>query len=130
MIDGTKIIWPSTCGARQVPVGGGRPDEQQQRERQGEGEQRVLGAAPEGALLHERLAGGEGDDTAHRAPPATALIGASGDEVEVGVLQGGGDDGQVVEIAQVVLGGPGEQLAQGDARRTRCRRSGRPPARR
>jgi hypothetical protein len=32
-----------------------------------------------------------------------------------GVLQGGGDDGEVVEIAQVVLGRPGQELAEGDA---------------
>jgi hypothetical protein len=37
--------------AWQVPLGRGRTDQQQQRERQREGEQRVLGAAPERALL-------------------------------------------------------------------------------
>ena len=55
--------------ARQVPGGGGRPDEQQQGERQGEGEQRVLGAAPERALFEERLAVRQADGAAQLMPP-------------------------------------------------------------
>jgi hypothetical protein len=42
---------PLDVSARQVRAGVGRPDQQQDHQREGEREQRVLGAAPETALL-------------------------------------------------------------------------------
>jgi hypothetical protein len=56
---------PLDVSARQVRADVGHPDQQQDHQREGEGEQRILGAAPKAALLKQGLPDGEVNRSSH-----------------------------------------------------------------